>query len=464
MGPPTRRRSHRAGRPPMRSPGRPTAGRREHRCRFWEAVACGLSSEDAALAAGVSQPVGTRWFRENGGMPPISLAPLSGRYLSFAEREEIAILHAQHFGIRDIARLISRSPSTISRELRRNAATRNGGLEYRATTAQWHADRKARRPRLAKVAANDELRRYVHDRLAGVIMADDGTRVPGPNVRWNGRRHGRRQDRRWAASWSPEQIANRLKVDFPDDESMRISHEAIYQALYVQGRGALRRELVTCLRTGRALRVPRARTRGRGKQFVSSDIMISKRPAEAKDRAVPGHWEGDLIVGLGSSAIGTLVERTTRFTMLLHLPRMDDYGQPRIKNGPALAGHGAEAVRDTIASSIITLPQQLRRSLTWDQGAEMAQHVQLRIDTSLPIYFCDPHSPWQRGTNENTNGLLRQYFPKGTDLSRHSRDDLDAVAAALNSRPRKTLGWKTPAEALSDHLCSIKQRGVATTP
>ena len=459
-----RRRSDRAGRRPMRSPGRPAAGRREHRRRFWEAIACGLSSEEAALGAGVSQPVGTRWFRESGGMPPISLAPLSGRYLSFAEREEIAILHAQHVGIRDIARRVSRSPSTISRELRRNAATRNGGLEYRATTAQWHADLKAKRPQVAKLAAHDELRRYVQDRLAGMIAAAAGTRVPGPTVHWNGRRHGRRQDRRWAASWSPEQIANRLKVDFPDDESMRISHEAIYQALYVQGRGALRRDLVACLRTGRALRVPRARTRGRGKAFVTSELMISKRPAEAEDRAVPGHWEGDLIVGLGSSAIGTLVERTTRFTMLLPLPRMDDYGQPRIKNGPALAGHGAEAVRDAIASSIITLPMQLRRSLTWDQGAEMAQHMQLRIDTGLPIYFCDPHSPWQRGTNENTNGLLRQYFPKGTDLSRHSRDDLAAVAAALNSRPRKTLGWKTPAEALGDHLCSIKQRGVATTP
>ena len=247
MGTPKRRRSDRAGRPPMRSPGRPTAGRREHRHRFWGAIARGLSSGDAALAAGVSQPVGTRWFRENGGMPPISLAPLSGRYLSFAEREEIAILHAQHCGVRDIARRISRSPSTISRELRRNAATRSGGLEYRATTAQWHADRKAKRPKVAKLAANDELRRYVQDRLAGMIAAADGTRVPGPKVHWNGRRHGRRQDRRWAASWSPEQIANRLKVDFPDDESMRISHEAIYQALYVQGRGALRRELVGVL-------------------------------------------------------------------------------------------------------------------------------------------------------------------------------------------------------------------------
>jgi transposase, IS30 family len=236
--------------------------------------------------------------------------------------------------------------------------------------------------------------------------------VPGPPVRWIGRRHGRRTDRRWATSWSPEQIANRLRVDFPDDVSMRISHEAIYQALYVQSRGALRRDLVACLRTGRALRVPRARTRGRGKQFISPEIMISERPAEVEDRAVPGHWEGDLILGLGSSAIGTLVERTTRFIMLLRLPRMTGHDQPRIKNGPALAGHGAEAVRGAIAASITTLPDQLRQSLTWDQGAEMAQHAQLRIDIGLAIYFCDPHSPWQRGTNENTNGLLRQYFPK----------------------------------------------------
>jgi len=254
-------------------------------------------------------------------------------------------------------------------------------------------------------------------------------------------------------------------VDFPEDESMRISHEAIYQALYVQGRGALRRELTACLRTGRALRVPRARTRGRGKKFVSPEIMISERPAGVDDRAVPGHWEGDLILGLGSSAIGTLVERTSRFTMLLQLPRMEGHGDGvRVKNGPALAGHGAEAVRDAIAASITTLPEQLRRSLTWDQGAEMSQHTQLRIDTGLAIYFCDPHSPWQRGTNENTNGLLRQYFPKGTDLSRHSADGLAAVAAALNSRPRKTLGWKTPAEALNEHLLSVQQGIVATTP
>ena len=244
---------------------------------------------------------------------------------------------------------------------------------------------------------------------------------------------------------------------------MRISHEAIYQALYIQGRGALKRELTACLRTGRALRVPRARARGRGKSFITPETLISERPAEAEDRAVPGHWEGDLILGLGSSAIGTLVERTTRFTMLLHLPAMAGHGRgPRERNGPPLAGHGAEAVRDAIAREITTMPEQLRRSLTWDQGTEMAQHARLRIDTGVAIYFCDPHSPWQRGTNENTNGLLRQYFPKGTDLGAHGADDLAAVAAALNGRPRKTLGWKTPAEALDAVLRSVLA-GVAMT-
>ena len=465
MGVGKRQQAIRAMRGQIWSPGRPSTARREDRVRFWEAIARGLSSEDAAGEAGVSQPVGSRWFRQAGGMPPICLAPVSERYLSFAEREEIAILHAQHLGVREIARRLGRSPSTISRELRRNASTRSHAVVYRATTAQWHAERRAGRPKVSKLAANDALREYVQDRLAGMIARPDGELVPGPEVKWVGRRHGQRADRRWAKSWSPEQIANRIRVDFPHDESMRISHEAIYQALYLQGRGALKRELVACLRTGRALRVPRARTRGRGKKFVSPEIMISERPAEADDRAVPGHWEGDLILGLDSSAIGTLVERTTRFTMLLHLPRMEGHGEQQpVKNGPALAGHGAEAVRDAIAASITTLPEQLRRSLTWDQGAEMAQHAQLRIDADLDVYFCDPQSPWQRGTNENTNGLLRQYFPKGTDLSRHSRGDLDAVAATLNSRPRKTLGWKTPAEALNEHLRSLEQGSVATTP
>jgi IS30 family transposase len=448
----------------MYSPGRPPGWQRDQVQRFWVEIAKGVSSEDAAVAVGVSSPVGTRWFREAGGMRPIGLAPLSGHYLSFAEREEIAILKAQGRGVRDIARQLERSPSTISRELRRNAATRAGSSGYRAINAQWHADRRAKRPKVAKLAANEKLRDYVQDRLSGVITRSDGTEVPGPTVRFIGRRHGRRQDRRWAKAWSPEQISHRLRVDFPDDEIMRISHEAIYQALFIQGRGALRRDLVACLRTGRALRVPRARTQGRGKKFVTPEVMISERPAEAADRAVPGHWEGDLIIGLNRSAIGTLVERTSRFTMLLHLPPMEGHGRVEpVKNGPALAGHGAQAVRDAIAATIVTLPDQLRRSLTWDQGSEMAQHAQLRIDTGLAIYFCDPHSPWQRGTNENTNGLLRQYFPKGTDLSKHRLDDLAAVAAALNGRPRKTLGWKTPAETLDQLLQSTRPSSVATT-
>lgn len=463
-----RRRSDRSGRAKVRSPGRPPVGRRAERQKFWMAIAAGRSSEEAAASAQVSPAVGVRWFRETGGMPPSHLtssAPaLSGRYLSFAEREQIALLRAKGHGVREIARQLARAASTVSRELRRNAATRSGDLEYRATTAQWHADRAARRPKPAKLATNAALRRYVQDRLAGMVVTPSGAAIGGPVIRWKGRRHGRRQHRRWARAWSPAQIAHRLLLDFPDDSSMRISHEAIYQALYVQGRGALRRELTTCLRTGRALRVPRARTRGRGKSFITPELLISERPATVLDRAVPGHWEGDLILGLGSSAIGTLVERTTRFTLLLHLPRLPEHGlRPRAKNGPALAGHGAEAVRDAITRTMATCPEQLRRSLTWDQGAEMSQHARLRIETGLQVYFCDPQSPWQRGTNENTNGLLRQYFPKGTDLSLHSAADLTAVALALNTRPRKTLGWRTPAEALDAVLRSADTDHVATT-
>lgn len=463
-----RRRSDLSGRAKLYSPGRPTAGQREERQQFWVAIATGLSSEEAAVSARISPPVGVRWFREAGGMPPSQLTPsappLSGRYLSFSEREQIALQRAKGHGVCEIARQLARAASTISRELRRNAATRSGGFEYRAISAQWHADRAARRPKPAKLVSNATLRRYVQDRLAGVVVAPSGAAIRGPVVPWRGRRHGRRQHRRWSRAWSPAQIAHRLPLDFPDDTSMRISHEAIYQALYVQGRGALRRELTACLRTGRALRVPRARTRGRGKSFVTPELLISQRPASVQDRAVPGHWEGDLILGLRSSAIGTLVERTTRFTLLLHLPPLPEHGHgPRAKNGPALAGHGAEAVRDAIMHTMASFPEQLRRSLTWDQGAEMSQHARLRIDTGLKIYFCDPQSPWQRGTNENTNGLLRQYFPKGTDLSVHSPTDLAAVALALNTRPRKTLGWRTPAEAINNVLRSAHGGRVATT-
>jgi IS30 family transposase len=452
------------GRSPMKSPGAPSH-RREVERLFWDEIARGLSSEDAAAAAGVSSAAGTRWFRQRGGMSPFGAARLTGRYLSFAEREEIALLNAQGTGVRQIAREIGRAPSTVSRELRRNAATRGGRLEYRASVAQWKADLLALRPKTAKLVANERLRDYVQERLAGTVQTPDGKVVLGPvTAAWKGRNKPHRQDRRWTNSWSPEQIAHRLRVDFPDDESMRISHEAIYQALYVESRGALKRELVACLRTGRALRVPRARARQRATGHVTPEVMISERPAEVDDRAVPGHWEGDLIIGTDRSAIGTLVERSTRFTLLLHLPRMDGYGvEPRVKNGPALAGYGAEAMRDAITTRITTLPGQLRRSLTWDRGKELAQHTQLKIDTGVAVYFADPHSPWQRGTNENTNGLLRQYFPKGTDLSRWTAEEIEAVAATLNGRPRKTLGWKTPAEALDDQLLSLQQAGVATT-
>ena len=465
MGLGERQRAVRLYRGQIPSPGRPTVAWREDRVRFWQVIARGASSEDAAVEIGVSQAVGTRWFRQAGGVGPCLAPTVSGRYLSFAEREEIALLRARNAGVREIARLLGRSPSTVSREIRRNASTRVYSVEYRASVAQWHAERRSRRPKKAKLVENDRLREYVQDRLSGAVQTPEGRVVSGPQVpEWKGRNKPRRQDRRWARCWSPEQIANRLKVDFPEDDSMRISHEAIYQALFIQGRGALQRELVACLRTGRALRVPRARSRQRATGHVTPEVMISQRPAEAEDRAIPGHWEGDLVIGTGRSAIGTLVERTTRFTMLLHLPRMDGYGiQPRVKNGPALAGRGAEAVKDAIAATITTLPDQLRRSLTWDRGTELAQHAQLHIDTGLHIYFADPHSPWQRGTNENTNGLLRQYFPKGTDLSRWDADELAAVARTLNNRPRKTLGWKTPAEALNEHLLSVQAASVATT-
>lgn len=443
------------GRPPMRSPGRPGVNQRDAKLAFWHRIAEGLESEAAALVCGISQPLGPRWFREAGGMSPIQLTSHTGRYLSFSEREEIAILNAQKIGVREIARRLGRSPSTVSRELRRNAATRAGVLEYRATVAQWKAERAAKRPKVAKLAENEQLKNYVQAHLSGAVTSLAGKRITGPAVPWKGRRQGRRADRRWGKCWSPEQISRRLRIDFPHDSAMRISHEAIYQALYIQGRGALRRELSACLRTGRALRVPRARTQRRVKHFLTPEVMISQRPPEVADRAVPGHWEGDIILGANSSAIGTLVERSTRFTMLLHLPPMEGHQRGKnVKNGPAMAGHGAEAVRNAIATKIKKLPTHLRKSLTWDQGAEMAQHAQLRMATAMEIYFCDPRSPWQRGTNENTNGLLRQYFPKGTDISRYSERELDAVAATLNSRPRKTLEWKTPAEVLNSLLSS----------
>jgi transposase, IS30 family len=388
--------------------------RQEVRRRFWRLIADGWSTVDAAQEVGVEGSTGRAWFAQAGGMPPLDLAEPIGRSLSFGEREEIALHRAAGLGVREIARRVGRDASTISRELARGCLNRRPRGRYRPSVAQARAEERARRPKPSKLALHPLLRAYVQQ---GLI---DG--------------------------WSPEQIAARLVEDFPDDECMRISHEAIYQALYVQGRGGLRRELTACLRTGRALRKPRRRVEARGR--IPNMVLISERPAEAEDRAVPGHWEGDLILGTkGISAIGTLVERTTRFVMLLHLP----------------ADHRAETVRDAIVDTITTLPTALRRSLTWDQGSELTQHVEITVAADLPVYFCDPHSPWQRGTNENTNGLLRQYFPKGTDLAGYPAEHLAAVAAQLNGRPRKTLSWKTPAEALARLLSDDQQVGVATT-
>jgi transposase, IS30 family len=388
---------------------------KEVRRRFWRLVTAGASTVDAARAVGVLGSTGGRWFAEAGGMPPMDLAEPKGRYLTFREREEIALGQAANLGVREIARQLGRAASTVSREIDRGCLTRRPRGRYRASVAQARAEQRARRPKPSKLALTPLLQAHVQQELL--------------------------------EGWSPEQIAGRLPEQFPDDEDMRISHEAIYQALFIQGRGGLRRELTACLRTGRALRRPQRRVDGR-RERIKDKVMISERPAEADDRAVPGHWEGDLLLGAnGISAIGTLVERSTRFVMLLHLPN----------------DHRAETVRDAIIDKITTLPVALRRSLTWDQGIELARHTEITFAADLPIYFCDPHSPWQRGTNENTNGLLRQYFPKTTDLAGYPAEHLDAVADQLNGRPRKTLAFKTPAEVLARLLSEHQTTGVATT-
>jgi IS30 family transposase len=315
--------------------------------------------------------------------------------LSVAEREEISRGLVEGDSFREVARRLSREPSTISREVNANG----GRAHYRAWVGERRAFEQSGRAKTAKIDANPELKAVVEDWLR--------------------------------LRWSPQQIARRLRLDFPDDPEMWVSHETIYQSIYVQGRGTLRKELAACLRTGRARRRPRAISKADQRGKLRDMVNISERPAEVEDRAVPGHWEGDLIIGkLSGSAIGTLVERTTRFVALLHLPN----------------SHGAEDVLEALTRQALTLPDQLARSLTWDQGREMAHHVRFTVATGINVYFCDPHSPWQRGSNENTNGLLRQYFPKGTDLSVHTQADLDTVAAALNGRPRKTLGYMTPSE------------------
>jgi transposase, IS30 family len=369
---------------------------------FWAAWQAGEFLTDAAAVAGTHRHRGLAWLRQAGGVRPRRGRNLQGRYLSFAEREDIALARAAGESMRQIATRLGRSPSTISRELARNGA-RSG--RYRASSAHVLAYQRASRPKPAKLVTNQALRQRVQTELT--------------------------------KRYSPEQIAGRLREDYPDQPEMWVSTETIYQSLYVQSRGALRRELTRCLRTGRAIRIPNRQGARRKNRVLPDMVNISERPAEVADRAVPGHWEGDLIIGKGNaSAIGTLVERTTGYTMLV----------------PLTDGFKAEQVAPALAAKIKTLPEQLRRSLTWDQGVEMRDWKQVQIAADIAIYFCDPKSPWQRATNENTNGLLRQYFPKGTDLSVHTEAHLDAVAAELNDRPRKRLQFKKPIEMIGPLL------------
>lgn len=384
----------------------------DRRYWFWQEIRAGGSVAVAARGVGGSHTWAKAVFREAGGVNPTRpQRHLEGRYLTAAEREEIAYLAAQRWGPRAIGRALGRSASTISRELARG--DRKG--RYRPTIGQAKADRARRGRRSAKLATNLRLRREVQARLE---------------------RHD-----------SPEQIAGRLRIDFPDEPEMWVSTETIYQSLYVQARGGLKRELTQHLRTGRTLRKPH-RKPGQRRHQIPGMVMISERPAEIEDRAIPGHWEGDLILGstASGSAVGTLVERTTGFVMLLHLPH----------------NHGALAVQEALIAKIVTLPEQLRRSLTWDQGKEMTHHAAITQATGMDIYFCDPHSPWQRGSNENTNGLLRQYLPKSSDLSFYGPGLLDNIAAELNSRPRKRHAFQTPAEVLEQLLSQANNdHGVA---
>jgi len=369
--------------------------------QFWQVMSEGGFITDAVEVIDTSRRTGRRVLVDAGGVRPRRGRGLKGRCLNFAEREEISVGRAAGESMRSIADRLGRSASTISRELERNVDLQG---RYRATAAHAQAYERASRPKVAKLVSNLALREKVEHDLE--------------------------------KRYSPEQIVGRLLLEFPDDPEMRVSPETIYQSLYVQSRGALKRELTACLRTGRALRRP-SRKVGQRKNRIPNMINIAERPAEVEDRAVPGNWEGDLIIGKqNQTAIGTLVERQTGYAMLLHLPD----------------GYKPEQVRDVLAAKIKTLPESLRLSLTWDQGPEMRDWKQVSIDADIEIFFCDPHSPWQRGTNENFNGLLRQYFPKGTDLSVHSAEDLDWVAQELNDRPRKRLAFKKPIELIGDLL------------
>ena len=389
----------------------------EKQARFWVLMAAGSTLQAACDAVAVNRRTGRAWRQATGGQVPRKKPEPSGRYLSLEDRLQIADLHLTGIGVRAIATQLGRPASTVSRELRRNAATPKGSgrMKYAPYAAQKRAELRGRRPKASK---------FEHAELASVVQT------------------------KLCVKWSPEQISDHLTTTFPDRAEMQVSPETIYQALYVQGRGHLRADLHQHLRTGRAVRRPRRSTAKGPSGKIPDMILISERPAEVADRAVPGHWEGDLILGSNCrSAIATLVERQTRFTMLVHLP----------------LGHGAIAVRDGLLATIKTLPEHLRKTLTWDQGTELAQHRQITMATKMAIYFCDPHSPWQRGSNENTNGLLRQYFPKGTDLSLHSPQRLLEVSAELNDRPRKTLDWTTPTQAMQRLLSDPESPVVATT-
>jgi transposase, IS30 family len=362
-------------------------------------LAAGEAQLEVAAAVGCDPRTIFRWIVRTGGLRQQERRR-AARFLSLAEREEIVLGVAAGETAASIARRLGRSVSTVTRELERNG----GRALYRAGRAEVRALERARRPKRAKLASCPRLRAEV--------------------------------ERRLLERWSPQQIAARLRLDFPEDPEMRVSHETIYQSLYVQSRGALRRELTSRLRTGRSNRRPRGFRMGGNLREI---VPIAERPPEVDDRAVPGHWEGDLLIGkAGRSAIATLVERQSRFTMLVGLPQ----------------GRTAESVRVALGETIQQLPEALRRTLTWDQGKEMAEHARFSIDNNVQVYFCDPSSPWQRGTNENTNGLLRQYFPKCDDLARYDKAELDRVADELNGRPRQTLKWMKPSEAFDQLIAT----------
>ena len=385
---------------------------RQQRQAFWDQVRAGSWAWEAAEVVGVSGERGRRLFAECGGVMEPRSQP-TGRFLSHAEREEISLLHGLGHSDREIGRRIGRAHTTVGRELNRNG-NRDG--TYRALAAQRRAEERARRPKPGKLGSHPRLRGYVVDKLR-------------------------------SEQWSPRTISHALEMDFPDDVSMRCCHETIYRAIFIQGRGELRRELAAHLRTQRTVRKPQNRPQRRKGRLVET-VHISQRPAEAEDRAVPGHWEGDLILGKGGgSAIGTLVERASRFVLLVHLPRR----------------RTAEDFAEALIPVLRTLPEELRRSLTWDQGKEMALHKRIGFEADIDLFFCDPRSPWQRGSNENTNGLLRQYFPKHVSLRQFTPDDLAEVAAKLNRRPRETLDWKTPAQRLEELLCGHQISRGATT-